>query len=384
MLAKRIKGISASSTLKITARAKALLKEGKDVVSFAAGEPDFDTPDFIKEKAIQSIKDGFTKYTPSSGIFELKKAITEKFKSDNNLEYSTSQIIVSCGAKHSIYNIIQVLVDELDEVIIPSPFWVSYPEMVKLAGAKPVFVPTQAKNNFKLTPANFKSAITKKTKVLILNSPSNPCGCVYHEDELKDLAKICVEKGIYVISDEIYEKLIYDSQKHFSIASFGKDIYGLTITVNGLSKSASMTGWRIGYLGAPVEIAEAIERLQDHSTSNPCSISQKAAVAAFELDKKVIEDMRAEFEKRRDYVAQRLDAIKKLSYVKPEGAFYFFVDISKTGMDSNIFAARLLDEQNVAVIPGESFGRNDCIRISFATGTKQIAKGLDRIEKFVS
>jgi aspartate aminotransferase len=279
---------------------------------------------------------------------------------------------------------LQVLLDAGDEVIIPVPFWVSYPEMVKLAQGRPIFIETVRKNNFKLTAAELKKAVNLKTKVLILNSPSNPTGVVYTKEELEALSNICINAKIYLISDEIYEKLIYDHQKHISIASFNKEIYNLTITVNGLSKSFSMTGWRIGYLGAPVEIAEAIERLQDHSTSNPTSISQKAGLAALEANNKWTEHMCQEFEKRRDYLISRLDKIKSLSYIKPGGAFYVFIDISQISSNSEGFASRLLQEENIALIPGKGFGKDNFIRVSFATSMEQIKKGMDRLEAFLA
>ncbi|MFA6384999.1 MAG: pyridoxal phosphate-dependent aminotransferase, partial [Candidatus Omnitrophota bacterium] len=282
-LSERIKKIHPSSTLSITTKAKKLKGEGKDVVSFAAGEPDFDTPDPIKEAACAAIRSGFTKYTPTTGIPELKQAICDKYKRDNNLVYGPKQVIVSCGAKHSIFNAVFALLDPGNEVIIPSPFWVSYPEMVNLAEGTARLVKTEASNNFKITPDDLLKHITPKTRILILNSPSNPTGCVYTAEELAKIAEICVSKKIFCISDEIYEKIIFDGQKHVSIASFGKDIYDLTVTVNGLSKSHSMTGWRIGYIGAPEDIAGAISNMQDHSTSNPSSISQKAAVAALAM-----------------------------------------------------------------------------------------------------
>ncbi len=268
-LAKRTQKINPSSTLAITAKAKKLKSEGRDIVNFAAGEPDFDTPDFIKDAAIAAIKAGFTKYTPTTGIPELKKIISDKFKKDNSLQYESSQIVVSCGAKHSIFNALFVLLNRGDEVIIPSPYWVSYPEMVNLCEGKPSFIETLPQNDFKITIKDMEKHVNPKTKVIILNSPSNPTGCVYTEDELRQIAKICVEKKIFVISDEIYEKIIYDNERHISIASFGEDIYNLTLTVNGLSKSYSMTGWRIGYLAGPADVIEAISKLQDHSTSKP-------------------------------------------------------------------------------------------------------------------
>jgi aspartate aminotransferase len=359
-------------------------QEGIDVVNFAAGEPDFDTPDFIKNAAIEAIQNGFTKYTPSSGILELKKAICEKFYTENSLRYAIDQIIISAGAKHSLYNTIQVLIQNGEEVIILSPYWVSYPEMVRLAGGTPLFITPEPKNNFKVTAQQLKAAITPKTKLLILNSPSNPTGVVYNKKELEDIAEICIAKGIFVISDEIYEKIIYDDLKAVSIGSLNKDIFDLTITVNGVSKSFSMTGWRIGYLGGPKEVVEAIERLQDHSTSNPCSISQKAALAALAAPPETIEYMRKEFQKRRDYVAKSLDDIPCLSYIRPQGAFYVFCDITKTKLDSSALAERLLEEAKVAVIPGEGFGWSNFIRISFATSLEMIGRGMDRIKKWLN
>lgn len=383
-LAERLKKIKPSATLTITSKAKKLKSEGHDVINFAAGEPDFDTPDFIKEAACEAIKSGFTKYTPTTGIPELKKLICEKFKKDNSLDYTPEQIVVSCGAKHSIFNTLFALVNPGEEVIIPCPYWVSYPEMVNLCEGTPRFVRTLLENNFKLTIRDLERQINAKTKLLILNSPCNPTGCVYNLDELKEIAKICVKKKIFVLSDEIYEKLIYDNLKHISIASLNKDIYALTITVNGLSKSYSMTGWRIGYLGGPQDIVEAISKLQDHSTSNPASISQKAAFRALSVPNDFPRKICQEFWKRRDYLVCRLGELKKISYVTPQGAFYIFCDISKTGLDSLTLANRLLEEAKVALIPGEGFGRDDYIRISFATSMEQLEKGMDRIEEWLN
>jgi aspartate aminotransferase len=383
-LAERLKKINPSSTLAITSKAKKLKSEGKDIVNFAAGEPDFDTPDFIKEAAISAINSGFTKYTPTTGIPDLKKLICQKFKKDNSLEYAPDQIVVSNGAKHSIFNALMVLLNRTDEALIPLPYWVSYPEMVNLCEATPRFIKTCAANNFKISAADLSKHITAKTKVLILNSPSNPCGAVYSRQELENIAKICVSKNIFVISDEIYEKIIFDGLKHDSIASLNKDIYDLTITVNGLSKSHSMTGWRIGYLGAPSDVASAISNLQDHSTSNPNSIAQKAAVAALSASEDFTQKLCLEFAKRRDYLAQRLTGIKNLSFSMPQGAFYMFCDISKTGLDSLTFAKRLLDEEYVGLIPGCSFGMDDHVRISFATSIEEINKGMDRLEKWMA
>ena len=382
-LAERLKKINPSSTLAITSKAKKLKAEGKDIISLAAGEPDFDTPDFIKDAAIEAIKSGFTKYTPTTGIPDLKKCICEKFKKDNLLDYDPDQIVVSCGAKHSIFNILLALVDRTDEVLIPTPYWVSYPEMVNLCEGTPRFIKTLPENNFKITIKDLEKYINPATKVLILNSPSNPTGSVYTADELKEIACLCVLTKIFVISDEIYEKIIFDNRSHSSIASFGKEIYDLTITVNGMSKSYSMTGWRIGYIGAPPDIAEAISRIQDHSTSNPTSIAQKAAVAALKAPNEFSKTMCVEFEKRRDYIVSRLKKMKRMGFVMPQGAFYLFCDISKTKLDSLTFATRFLDETLVAVIPGGSFGRDDYVRMSFATGIDQLTKAMDRLEAWL-
>ena len=381
-LAKRLKKINPSSTLAITSRAKKLKSEGFDVVNLAGGEPDFDTPDFIKQAAIEAINAGFTKYTPTTGIPELKQLICEKFKRDNGLDYTPNQIVVSCGAKHSIFNTLFVLVEEGDEVLMPLPYWVSYPEMVNLCAATPKFIKASPLNGFKITPGDLEKNISKKTKVFILNSPSNPTGCVYTRDELKEIAQVCIENKIFVISDEIYEKLIYDNLPHVSIAGFNKEIYELTVTINGLSKSFSMTGWRIGYLAAQPVIAEAVSRFQDHSTSNPTSISQKAAVAALSAPDDFSQKICQEFLKRRDYCILRLKQMKKISYCLPKGAFYIFCDISQTKIDSGTFAQRLLDETYVSLIPGEGFGMGTWVRISFATSLEQLKKGMDRLEEW--
>jgi len=384
ILADRIKQVGASSTLEITAKAKSMKAQGIDVVSFGAGEPDFDTPRNIKDAAIKAINDGFTKYTPAGGTAELKEAICRKFKNDNKLDYKPSQAVVSCGAKHSIYNAIQVLCQKGDEVIIPSPYWVSYPEMARLAEAKPVFVNTKRENGFKLTKEELKKAITKKTKLLILNSPSNPTGTVYDEKELFFISEMAVEKNIYVLSDEIYEKLIYGGARHISIASFNQKIYDLTITVSGVSKTYSMTGWRIGYLAAPQAIATAMDNLQSHSTSNPASMAQKAALEAMMGDQSFISTMAEEFKKRRDYMVGRLSAIKGFSPFNPAGAFYVFCEITGTGLGSVELCTRLLNEVKVAVVPGEGFGWDNYARFSFATGMDTIKKGLDRIQEWAS
>lgn len=383
-IARRMREIKESPTLAITAKAKEMKQGGEDVVSFGAGEPDFDTPSHIKTAAIKAIESGFTKYTASSGIPELKKAICEKLLQENGLEYEPSQIIVSCGAKHSLYNIFQVICDEGDEVIIPSPYWVSYPEMVRLAGGVPVFLKTEQSDEFKVKPGDLKKAITKRTVAFILNSPSNPTGSVYAKADLENIAQILIDRKIAVISDEIYEKLIYDGEKHISFASLGKDAYDLTFVVNGVSKSYSMTGWRIGYLAAPnKELALSVGRLQDHSTSNPTSPAQSAALEALKADQTCVDEMVEEFRKRRDFMVGKINELKGISCVKPKGAFYVFCDISKTKMDSLNFASRLLEEAKVAVIPGEPFGWNTHIRLSFATGIEEIKKGLERIDNWI-
>ena len=391
-ISKRISQISPSPTLGITAKANKMRAEGIDVIGFGAGEPDFDTPSYIKEQAKLAIDKGFTKYTPTSGIKELKSAIIKKFKTDNGLEYFPEEIIVSCGAKHSIFNIILTLCDEDDEVIIPSPFWVSYPEMVKIAGAKPVFIKTKKENKFKVSPPQLEKAITSKTKLFILNSPSNPTGMVYDKKELEELSKIIVNKKIFCISDEIYEKIIYE-KPHISIASLGEEIKKRTLVVNGVSKAYAMTGWRIGYCAGPKEIIQAMSNLQDHSTSNPTSISQYASVSALEGSQKDLEGMVLEFKKRRDFMVERINSIKGLSCLKPEGAFYCWVNIENIlgknyeGIlikDSLVLTELLLTKAKVAVVPGCVFGDDNYIRLSYATSLKNIQEGLKRIEEFVN
>lgn len=383
-LSNRIQQISASPTLAITATVNRMKKEGKDVISFAAGEPDFDTPKHIKQAAIDSINQGFTKYTPTSGIMELKMAICEKFKKDNNLIYQPENILVSNGAKQSIYNLIQVLVNPNDEVIIPVPYWVSYEEMVKLAEGKCVFL--KPNSDLKITADQLEKAITSKTKILMLNSPSNPSGVVYNKKELEEIARACVKHNIIVISDEIYEKLIY-GKEHVSIASFNDKIKELTLVVNGASKSYAMTGWRIGYCAGPKAIIDAASSLQDHSTSNPNSIAQKAALAALTGSDDCIQEMAVEYRKRRDYMIERLNSIKGIKALTPDGAFYVFADVSglynKEVKDSVTFCLEFLKQFFVGAIPGSAFGDDRYIRISFATSPKNIKEGLDRLSKFV-
>ncbi|MBT9132244.1 MAG: Aspartate aminotransferase [Firmicutes bacterium] len=387
-LAKKITSIKPSLTLAITAKAKAMRDKNVNVIGFGAGEPDFDTPVFIKQAAKKAMDAGFTKYTPTSGILELKKAICDKFVRDNDLNYELGEIIISCGAKHSLYNAIQAICEEGDEVILPAPYWVSYPEQIKLAGATPIIVQTSEENGFKLKGRAFSESITRKTKALILNSPNNPTGAVYSKEELSSIAAIAMEKGIYIISDEIYEKIIYDAE-HVSIAALSPQIKNLTILINGVSKSYSMTGWRIGYAAANKEIVAAMSGLQDHSTSNPSSISQWAAVAAISGDQSYLREMVVEFRKRRDYIVQRLSGIDGVSCLQPDGAFYFFLNVSglfgKTFngqiiMDSILLTELLLTKAKVAVVPGSAFGSPGHIRLSFATSMSNITSGLNRIE----
>jgi aspartate aminotransferase len=356
--------------------------EGIDVCSFGAGEPDFDTPEHIKAAAIASLEAGFTKYTPSSGIPELRQAIAEKFLADNGMDYKPSQIIVSDGAKHSCYNAILATCQPGDEVIIPAPYWLSYPEMVRLAGADPVFVQTSEESGWKLTAEQFENAMTPRTKMIILNSPGNPTGAVYSKKELQALAEVAAEEEILILSDEIYEKLVYDGAEHFSVASLGREYYDLSITANGFSKSYAMTGWRLGYLAAPESIAKAIDSIQSHSTSNACSFAQKGAVAALKGDQQPVIDMRDEFNLRREYMLDRFAKMEHVSVVRPQGAFYVLVNVSKLGLTSQNFADRLLSKANVAVVPGIAFGDDRTVRFSYATSLDVIKKGMDRFEEF--
>jgi aspartate aminotransferase len=381
-LANRVQELTPSLTLAIDSKAKALKAEGVDVCGFGAGEPDMDTPEHIKAAAIEALQNGFTKYTPSAGTPELRQAISEKFKADNNLEYKPSQVIVSNGAKQSCFNAIAAVCDPGDEVIIPAPYWLSYPEMVRLAGAEPAIVQTTEENAWKITPEDFENAMTPRTKMIILNSPGNPTGSVYTKDELRALSEIAAEEDIYILSDEIYEKLTYDGAEHVSIASLTPEAYDLTITVNGFSKAYAMTGWRLGYLGAPEPIARAIDSMQSHSTSNPCSFAQKGALAALKGDQQCVADMREEFDIRRQYMCERINSISGLSAVTPLGAFYVLVNIGSLGLKSQNFADRLLSKANVAVVPGIAFGDDRTVRLSYATSLDVIKTGLDRIEEF--
>ncbi len=381
-LASRATILTPSLTLSIDSKAKAMKAEGIDICSFGAGEPDFDTPDHIKAAAMASLDGGFTKYTPSSGIPELRQAISDKFLTENKLEYKPSQIIVSNGAKHSCFNAIMATVQQGDEVIIPAPYWLSYPEMVRIAGGDPVFVQTTEESGWKMTPEQFEEAMTPRTKMVIINTPGNPTGAVYTREELLALATVAEDEGIIILSDEIYEKLTYDGAEHVSIGSLSPEIHDLTITVNGFSKAYAMTGWRLGYLGAPDAIAKAIDSLQSHSTSNACSFAQKGGVAALKGSQQQVTDMREEFEMRRNYMFQRFAGIKGVSVVKPEGAFYMLANISKLSLTSQNFSDRLLTKANVAVVPGIAFGDDRTIRFSYATSMDVIKKGLDRFEEF--
>ncbi len=379
----RIRDIVGSTTLAMTAKAKELKSQGHDVINFAAGEPDFDTPEFIKQAAIEAIQKGLTKYTPSAGTVELREAISKKFLKDNHLSYHPNQIVVSCGAKHCLYDLIQVIADDDDEVIYSSPYWVSYPEMVKLAGARSKVIETNAATHFKITPQQLTGALSKKSKILIMNSPSNPTGMVYSKKELEDIAAICVKHNIFVISDEIYEKLIYNNQPCVSIASLGKEIFHLTATVNGVSKAYAMTGWRIGYCAASQEIIDYVKKFQDHTTSNPSSISQAAALAALKASEETVISMRQEFKKRRDVMVQELEKIPQVSLLRPDGAFYVFCDISKLKMKSASFADKILNDVKVAVIPGDGFGAEGYVRLSFATSVDKIRDGVRRIGEWI-
>jgi aspartate aminotransferase len=381
-LAEKVTHLSPSLTLSITAQAAKLKKEGVDVCSFGAGEPDMDTPDFIKEAAVRALAEGKTKYTAAEGLFELREAIATKLMVDNNIEYNPAQITVNCGAKHSCYNAILAVCDAGDEVVIPGPYWTSYPEMVRLAGAEPVIVETQQRNGWKLTAAEFEEAMTPRTKMLILNSPGNPTGSVYSKAELEKIAEIAVAEDIVVLSDEIYEKLIYNDNQHVSIASLGREIQGLTIVVNGFSKPYSMTGWRIGYTAAPKALADAMGTIQSHTTSAPTTFAQWGALAALTGDQNVVSDMRDEFDLRRRYMLDRFRRIGNLGVVEPHGAFYFLVNIEKMGLRSVNFAEKLLSRQQVAVVPGIAFGADHTVRLSYACGLDVIKSGLDRFEQF--
>jgi len=392
ILSRKAEQISASITLEITSLAKKMKDEGLDVIGFGAGEPDFDTPKYIKDAAIEALNKGYTRYTPTSGIMELKEAIINKFNKDNNLKYSPSQIIVSTGAKQCLSNTFQAILNPGDEVIVPLPYWVSYPELIKLADGVPVFANTTESNNFKYTKKELDKIVTNKTKAILINSPNNPTGTVYTEEELKMLAAFAEDKNLFIISDEIYEKLIYSENKIISIASISKDAYNRTIVINGVSKTYAMTGWRLGYAAASEEVIRLMSNIQSHTTSNANSITQYAAVAALEGDTTTINSMVLQFKKRRDYMVKKINSIKNLSCVKPDGAFYVMVNISKVlnkklnGVlikDSLDFSKYLLEIERVAVVPGDGFGVSNFVRLSYATSMENIVEGLDRIHRFM-
>lgn len=391
-LSEKALAVKPSSTLAITAKAKELKEKGIDVVGFGAGEPDFNTPENICEAAIKAINEGFTKYTPASGINELKQAISDKFKKFNNIDYKPSQIVISNGGKHSLTNVFEAILNPGDEVIIPAPYWLSYPEIVKLAGGVPVFVRGEKEQGYKIDAAQLQAVTTEKTKAIILNTPSNPTGMIYSESELKEIADYAIKNDVYVVADEMYEYLVYNDEKHVSIASFNEEIYKRTITVSGLAKSYSMTGWRIGYTGSSEEIAKLMSSIQSHQTSNPNSIAQKAAVEALTGDQSAVNMMLGEFDKRRKYMYDRFLEMPYVSVIEPLGAFYVFVDLSqlldKTYKDEKIGSAArvasiLINDYNVAVVPCADFGFDDHIRLSYAISVEQIDKGLTRIEKFL-
>ncbi|MFA6471601.1 MAG: pyridoxal phosphate-dependent aminotransferase [Candidatus Latescibacterota bacterium] len=387
-----VKMIKPSMTLAISARANAMKANGIDVIPFSAGEPDFDTPKHICDAACEAIRKGFTRYTPSSGIADLKKAICEKFYHDNGLDYSPSQVMVNCGAKHSDFLAIFSMISPGDEVIIPSPFWLSYPEMVTLAGGVPVIVPCKAENGFKITPRQLKDAVTARTRLLILNTPSNPTGMIYSSEELRALGEVIVGSDMYVLSDEIYEKLIYDGKHHTSIGSLSKDIFDRTITINGVSKAYCMTGWRIGYTAGPEELIKAMDAVQSQEVSNPTSVSQKAALAALTGPQDFIGGMVEEYSSRRRYMVDRLNTIEGVRCLVPDGAFYAFPDVSSLyGRSYNGrliegslgFCNYMLDEWKIAIIPGDPFGADTHVRLSYTVPVEVIEKGIDRFEQGV-
>lgn len=382
MLSERIRAVHPSPTLRFTALARELQSQGKKVINLAAGEPDFDTPEPVKAAAVRAIQEGFTKYTPTTGIPELKSAIVSTLARDRGLTVRPEQVMVTCGAKQALFNLFQVLVQPGDEVLVPSPYWVSYPEMVRLAGATPVEVRTEPSAKFRLSAEAVAKAYTPKTRCLILNSPSNPTGAVLGEQSLKEIARVAQAKGLWIISDEIYSQLVYGTTAP-SIAAVAPEVVSKTLVVDGVSKAYAMTGWRIGYVAGPAEVIEAAGRLQDHSTSNPASISQRAALAALTGDPASVRKMAREFGRRRDLLVKRLAGIPGISFVEPEGAFYCFVNISKTGLKSAVFSERLLQEALVASIPGDGFGWDHYVRLSFAVGSEALEEGMNRFQKFI-
>lgn len=385
--AKRVEALHESTTIAISTLARELKATGNDVLSFSAGEPDFDTPEVIKNEAIRALKSGFTKYTAVAGIPELREAIKEKLLRENAISYENDEIIVSNGAKHSLFNVFQALINDGDEVIIPSPYWVTYPELATFSGGKPVIVQTKEENNFKITPKQLKESITKKTKIFVLNTPSNPTGMVYTKEELEALAEVLHDSNIWVISDEMYEKLIY-GVKFFSPAALSEDMLNRTVTVNGLSKSVAMTGWRIGYLACKdKKLIKFMDNLQSQCTSNINSITQKASIVALKGDAdNDISDMRSAFEERMRFACDAINNINNLSVREPQGAFYLFINISALpvyGMDSMKFCKDLLQKCGVALVPGCAFGMEGFVRLSFACSLEQLKEGITRIAQFV-
>jgi len=381
-ISSRIAKVSPSLTLAVTAQAKAMIAKGEEVYALAGGEPEVDTPQFIKDAAIEALQAGKTKYTPAGGIPELREALSRKFASDNNLNYAANQICVTGGAKMACYNAILAVIEEGDEVIIPSPFWVSYPEMVRLAGGVPVIVETKESTGWKMTPEQFEEAMTPATKMVIINTPGNPTGAIYTAEELLALGEIALTEDIIILSDEIYEKLVYGESKHVSIASLSEELYNLTITVNGFSKAYSMTGWRLGYTAAPKALAEAIEKIQNHTTSNANSFSQYGALAALTGDQSFIEDLRGEYDVKRQFMFARLKAIQNIRVVEPQGAFYFFVYTGAMGLKSMNLCDKLLSRYKVAAVPGIAFGFDEGIRLSYCTTLDILNEGLTRFEQF--
>jgi len=381
-ISSRIAKVTPSLTLAVTAQAKAMIAKGEEVYALAGGEPEVDTPQFIKDAAIEALQSGKTKYTPSGGIPELREALSAKFAADNNLKYAANQICVTGGAKMACFNAILAVIEEGDEVIIPTPYWVSYPEMVKLAGGIPVLVDTKESTGWKMTPEQFEEAMTPATKMVIINSPGNPTGAVYTAEELLALGEIALTEDIIILSDEIYEKLVYGEAKHVSIASLSDELYNLTITVNGFSKAYSMTGWRLGYTAAPKPLADAIDKIQNHTISNANTFSQYGALAALTGDQSFIEDLRGEYDVKRQFMFARLKAIPNIRVVEPEGAFYFFVYTGNTGLKSINLCDKLLSRYKVAAVPGIAFGYDDGIRLSYCTTLDILNEGLTRFEQF--
>lgn len=374
--------LSPSLTLAVTNRAKEMKANGEQVFGLAGGEPDKDTPENIKQAAIAALENGATKYTPSVGLPQLRQAISDKLKRDNNLDYGIDQICVCSGAKPAVATALRATIGEGDEVIIPSPYWVSYPSMVQLCGGTPVFVETKAENGWKITPEEFEEAMTPRTKMIILTTPHNPTGAVYSEAELRALGEVALTEDILILADEIYEHLIYGGEKHVSMASLSPELYDLTITVNGFSKGYAMTGWRLGYTAAPAEIAKAIKLIQDHTASNATTFCQYGAIEALTGDQSFISDLREEYDFRRQYVYDRLSKMPKVKVVEPKGAFYFFLDMSELGMDSRSLCEKLLERYKVAAVPGIAFGNDHAIRISYCTSLDVLKEGLDRLEDF--